>query len=80
MFPGKFEDRGAYLRSWYESETFEDDLRQLFVELRPLYDQLHAYVRRHLKEFYSEHKFPDSGHIPAHLFGKLILKVIVKFN
>ena len=66
---GKYSDMGEYYRSWYEQETFEADVRNLFDELAPLYDQLHTYVRRKLKDFYNTEEFPSTGHIPAHIFG-----------
>ncbi|CAL1537547.1 unnamed protein product [Lymnaea stagnalis] len=64
-------DTGAYWRSWYETPTFEDDVRALFDQIRPLYEQLHAYARRKLKQIYGNDKFPSSGHIPAHLLGDM---------
>lgn len=70
---GRYSDIGDYYRSWYEDPNFETDVRDLYNELRPLYTQLHAYVRRKLREHYKTEKFPDSGHIPAHLFGKQCL-------
>lgn len=66
---GKYEDMGDYYRSWYEQDNFEQTVQNLFNDLAPLYDQLHAYVRRKLKQRYSEQTFPSSGHIPAHIFG-----------
>jgi len=60
---------GAYYRSWYEDANFENDVRSLFDQLAPLYDQLHIYVRRKLRNYYSSVTFPSSGHIPAHIFG-----------
>ncbi|XP_061182126.1 angiotensin-converting enzyme-like [Saccostrea echinata] len=65
-----FNDTGEYWRSWYETPTFEQDVRNLFEELEPLYIELHAYVRKRLKQKYGKELFPESGHIPAHLFGK----------
>lgn len=64
-----FNDTGEYWRSWYETPTFEQDVRTLFEELEPLYVELHAYVRKRLKEKYGKNLFPETGHIPAHLFG-----------
>lgn len=64
-----FNDTGEYWRSWYETPTFEQDVRTLFEELEPLYVELHAYVRKRLKEKYGKDMFPETGHIPAHLFG-----------
>lgn len=66
-----YQDTGAYWRSWYETATFEQDVQQLFDELRPFYRQLHAYVRRRLRAQYGERVFPQSGHIPAHLLGNM---------
>lgn len=68
---------GDYYRSWYEQADFEEDVKRLFDDLRPLYDQLHAYVRRKLKNHYGADKFPDSGHIPAHIFGNAYLMLNV---
>ena len=64
---------GAYYRSWYEQETFETDVRDLFNTLQPLYDQLHAYVRSKLRRVYGSDKFPKEGHIPAHILGKRLV-------
>jgi len=66
-----YEDNGAYWRSWYESDTFRQECEQLWNEVRPLYEQLHAYVRRKLQERYPDGTFPAEGHIPAHLLGAL---------
>ena len=78
-----FSDAGLYWRSWYDTDTFEEDLRELFNQLKPLYEQLHAYVRTKLKEKYGASRFPSTGHIPAHLFGKLsdiCLKERIKYS
>nr|KAG5696164.1 hypothetical protein BaRGS_026523 [Batillaria attramentaria] len=66
-----YNDTGEYWRSWYESDTFQSDLEALLEQLSPLYQQLHAYVRRKLNEVYGADKFPYSGHIPAHLLGNM---------
>ncbi|MCL4139566.1 UNVERIFIED_CONTAM: hypothetical protein GTU68_017571 [Idotea baltica] len=39
--------------------------------MRPLYEQLHAYTRRKLREVYGESKIPKRGPIPAHLTGNM---------
>ena len=69
---GGHNDTGEYWKSWYESDTFEEDLQQLLEELQPLYTKLHAYIRMKLKDHFNReaNKFPPSGHIPAHLLGK----------
>lgn len=61
---------GEYLRGWYESSDLEMHLGGLLKQLQPLYSQLHAYVRARLQKQYPQHRFPKSGHIPAHILGK----------
>ncbi|KAK6182477.1 hypothetical protein SNE40_010158 [Patella caerulea] len=68
---GGYSDTAAAWKSKYESETFEQDIEDLFIQLGPLYKQLHAFVRRKLMSVYGKDKFPTSGHIPAHLFGNM---------
>ena len=77
---GGHNDTGEYWKSWYESDTFEEDLQNLLDELQPLYESLHAYIRNKLTTgVYMEqkHKFPHSGHIPAHLLGECSLTVAI---
>lgn len=69
MFVG-FEDAGAYWRSWYESEDLVEQTERLFEELSPLYDNLHAYVRRKLYDIYGSDYIDLEGPIPAHILGK----------
>ena len=45
-----FENMGEMWIYPYESTTFRDDLVHLWTQLKPLYQQLHAYVRRKLRE------------------------------
>ena len=66
--PG-YEDAGDYWRSWYELDNFEDYVADLWQQVLPLYQQLHAYVRTKLQQTYPNGAFPISGHIPAHLLG-----------
>ena len=68
--PG-YADNGVYWRAAFESDDFEEVVEKLWSQVRPLYEQLHAYVRRKLIDAYPGHRdgFPKSGHIPAHLTG-----------
>jgi peptidyl-dipeptidase A len=52
----------------YESETIKDDVEQLWQTLKPLYQNIHAYVRAKLRNVYGD-QFSDDGLIPAHLLG-----------
>lgn len=64
-----FTDTGADWRSWYESETFEQDLEELYRTIEPLYQNLHAFVRRQLYNQYGSKYINLKGPIPAHLLG-----------
>ncbi|NXX73935.1 ACE enzyme, partial [Urocolius indicus] len=66
-----FEDTGSYWRSWYDSESFEEDLEALYQQLEPLYLQLHAFVRRKLYDRYGPKYINLKGPIPAHLLGNM---------
>ncbi|XP_013394530.1 angiotensin-converting enzyme-like [Lingula anatina] len=66
-----YRDTGDYWRSWYDTADFRDQLEQLYEEMKPLYLNLHAYVKNKLKAKYGESLFPPSGHIPAHLLGNM---------
>ena len=61
-----------YWLSFYETPEFDKECERLWLEVKPLYEQLHAYVRKKLKAFYQgrENDFPLAGHIPAHILGK----------
>ncbi|XP_076042803.1 angiotensin-converting enzyme-like isoform X2 [Oratosquilla oratoria] len=66
-----FEDAGEFWRSKYEMEDIREQIDELWGQLRPLYEQLHAYVRRKLRERYGEDVVPQEGPIPAHLLGDM---------
>lgn len=66
-----FADTGDYWRSWYESATFEQDLEDLYTAIQPLYQNLHAFVRRKLYNQYGPKYINLKGPIPAHLLGML---------
>uniref|UniRef100_H0UWL7 Angiotensin-converting enzyme n=1 Tax=Cavia porcellus TaxID=10141 RepID=H0UWL7_CAVPO len=64
-------DAGDSWRSMYETPSLEQDLEQIFLELQPLYQNLHAYVRRALHRHYGPEHINLEGPIPAHLLGNM---------
>ncbi|XP_054454528.1 angiotensin-converting enzyme [Anoplopoma fimbria] len=64
-------DNGAFWRSLYETPSFEEDLEALWRELEPLYQNVHAYVRRALYKKYGSKHINLKGPIPAHLLGNM---------
>ena len=55
----------------FESEAFLQELEEAWNNLKPLYDQLHGYVRHNLHKFYGCKIVDKSGPIPAHLLGNM---------
>ncbi|GAC1544766.1 MAG: M2 family metallopeptidase [Polyangiales bacterium] len=68
-----FEDVGQLWRSMYDMppEQFAAEMERLWQQVKPLYDELHCYVRGKLRKQYGKDKVPDKGPIPAHLLGNM---------
>ncbi|KAG1680453.1 Angiotensin-converting enzyme [Nymphon striatum] len=66
-----FTDYSKYLIRNYESDTFVEDIEGLWLELKPLYEELHAFVRRKLRDQYGADKIKERGTIPAHILGNM---------
>jgi peptidyl-dipeptidase A len=68
-----FADAGAMWRSNYDMppDEFARETDRLWNQVRPLYLQLHAYVRSRLAERYGKDVVPTDGLIPAHLLGNM---------
>src|SRR5215468_1018179 len=67
-----FADTGAMWRSKYDMppDAFAKELDRLWDQVRPLYLELHAYVRMKLREKYGD-VVPEKGPIPAYLLGNI---------
>ncbi|MEP7364720.1 MAG: M2 family metallopeptidase [Acidobacteriota bacterium] len=67
-----FADTGAMWRSKYDMppDEFAKELDRLYGQIKPLYESLHAYARKRLREKYGA-AVPKEGPIPAHLLGNL---------
>jgi peptidyl-dipeptidase A len=65
-----FSDLSQLWKSNYDMapDAFEAETDRLWGQVKPLYEQLHCYVRAKLHETY---KTPASGPIPAHLLGNM---------
>ncbi|XP_056647591.1 angiotensin-converting enzyme-like isoform X1 [Diorhabda sublineata] len=65
-----FNNQGEYWLFNYEDPDFKDQIARLWDQLKPLYLQIHAYVRYKLKEKYGD-VVTEKGPIPAHLLGNM---------
>ena len=68
-----YADTGAMWRSGYDMDPdeFAALLERTWQEVRPLYDQLHCYVRAELNEEYGDEVQPATGPIRADLLGNM---------
>ncbi len=68
-----FEDMGALWRSQYDMAPaeLEADVDRLWDEVKPLYEELHCYVRARLQKAYGKELVPEGKPIPAHLLGNI---------
>jgi peptidyl-dipeptidase A len=81
-----YNDLSEYWMKDFETDNFEKVADEIYEQLKPFYQQLHAYARRKLRNFYGADKV-KSRLIPAHLLGNCsqvesnrILKMFVKLK
>ena len=68
-----YKDLGAMWRSNYDmpADDFAKELDRLWGQVKPLYEDLHCYVRTELGETYGTDKVAQDKPIPAHLLGNM---------
>ena len=68
-----FDDVGALWRAGYDMSPadFEAEIERLWADVKPLYDELHCYVRARLQAKYGKDRVPDHAPIPAQLLGNM---------
>ncbi|MCL4785793.1 MAG: M2 family metallopeptidase, partial [Verrucomicrobia bacterium] len=68
-----YADVGAMWRSGYDmpADEFAREMDRLWLQVKPLYDQLHCYVRAKLSEHYGASVQPATGPIRADLLGNM---------
>lgn len=66
-----FTNAADYWQSTYDSPTFRSDMELVWREIEPLYELLHSYVRRKLREFYGPDKINRYAPIPDHILGNM---------
>lgn len=55
----------------YDDPTFEQQVQDVITQIRPLYEQIHAYVRHKLRQKYGDAVVSKKGPIPIHLLGNM---------
>ncbi|CAO1342417.1 unnamed protein product [Diamesa hyperborea] len=64
----------------YEDESFEEQVKDVLMQIMPLYRQLHGYVRHKLNEKYGDEIVDKKKAIPNHLLGSLFAARMVFIN
>eukprot|EP00057_Strongylocentrotus_purpuratus_P027907 XP_011682381.1 PREDICTED: angiotensin-converting enzyme [Strongylocentrotus purpuratus] len=64
-----FDDHGDYQRRQYDTPHLEQTMSDLLTNLQPLYDNLHAFIRRRLYDIHGPEVIDLNGPIPSHLLG-----------
>jgi peptidyl-dipeptidase A len=61
-------DNSVNWQNELETDNLDQVAESLYQQLKPFYEQIHAFVRRKLRNFYGADKF-KSRKIPMHLLG-----------
>jgi len=66
-------DLGVLWRSAYDMTPaeLEHETQRLWLQVKPLYDELHCFVRRRLSEKFGKDVVSPTGPMPAHLLGNM---------
>ncbi|ALC39612.1 Ance-3, partial [Drosophila busckii] len=62
---------GEYWYLAYESGNFRQDMDIVWEQIRPLYESLHSYVRRKLRDYYGPDRISRIAPIPSHILGNM---------
>ncbi|XP_066581953.1 angiotensin-converting enzyme [Prorops nasuta] len=66
-----FTDAAEYWMFPYESPNFQQEIEEVWEIIRPLYEELHAYVRRKLRDLYGPEKISSHAPLPSHILGNI---------
>jgi peptidyl-dipeptidase A len=66
-----YTDATSYWSFPFDSPNFRYEMEDVWKEVLPLYEMLHAYVRRKLREFYGPDRINRNAPLPAHILGNM---------
>lgn len=67
-------------REAYEDDQLIEKVDKLWDEVKPLYDELHKYVRYQLRELYGDKIERKSEFLPAHLLGNMWVSILIELD
>ncbi len=68
-----FTDTSEYWMFPFEIYDFRNEMEKAWDQIKPLYEQLHAYVRRKLRDLYGPEKISREAPLPAHILGRYLI-------
>lgn len=74
MWINNFIDYSNAAEYWsfpFDLYNFEYEMENVWKEILPLYEMLHAYVRRKLRDFYGPDKINRNAPLPSHILGNM---------
>ncbi|XP_055326230.1 angiotensin-converting enzyme-like, partial [Sitodiplosis mosellana] len=66
-----FKNAAEYWKDAFEDPQFEEHVDALWLKVKPLYDELHNYMRHKLVAIYGDKIDLNDENIPAHLLGNM---------
>ncbi|XP_012251807.2 angiotensin-converting enzyme [Athalia rosae] len=66
-----FSNAAEYWQFPYETFDLQQELEDTWNTIRPLYEELHAYVRRKLRDLYGPDKISGQAPLPSHVLGNM---------
>lgn len=75
-----FTDAAEYWMFPYESPNFQQDVDEAWEMIRPLYEELQAYVRRRLRDLYGPEKIGGHAPLPSHILGKTVFYKVFSYK
>ncbi|XP_014206622.1 angiotensin-converting enzyme isoform X2 [Copidosoma floridanum] len=66
-----FTDAADYWQFPYETFDFEQEIDEVWAEIKPLYEELHAYIRKRLRDIYGPEKISGHAPLPSHVLGNI---------
>lgn len=62
-----FSNAAEYWTFPFETYNIRQDMENVWNEVLPLYELIHAYVRRRLREYYGPNRISRNAPLPAHV-------------
>lgn len=66
-----FTNAAEYWTFPFESNNIRQDVENVWAEILPLYELIHAYVRHKLREFYGPNRINRNAPLPDHVLGNM---------